>query len=160
MTAEEIKNFKNRITSANRTGLTVIIYDIIDTDLTEAEEKIKISDGEGAKQALAHARKFVTELLVTLDMQYELSDNLASLYIYVNKCINSAYVSLKAEKVTEAARIMRRLGDAFKKVAETDDSGPLMENTESVYAGLTYGKGMEPDEAVVDANEANRGFLV
>ena len=50
------------------------------------------------------------------------------------------------------------LKTAFEKVAESDDSAPLMENTQSVFAGLTYGKG-SLNETDLDPNAANRGFL-
>ena len=37
--------------------------------------------------------------------------------------------------------VMGKLKDAFIEVAKEDDSAPVMENTQQLYAGLTYGKG-------------------
>jgi len=36
--------------------------------------------------------------------------------------------------------MMRKLHDAYATVSKEDTSGSVMENTQTVYAGLTYGK--------------------
>ncbi len=159
MDQDSVKKYATLITSANRGSLTVIIYDIIDEEFAEALDGCKTSDDTKMTKALEKVRAFVNELIISLDMKYEISGRLASLYIYVNKCVNRALVSGKAEDIKEARHIMKELGSAFNKVAASDTSGPVMENVQSVYAGLTYGKGRVPDEVMVDGNDVNRGFL-
>lgn len=158
MNEDLIKKYSARITSANRGELTSIIYDIIVEELTLAESDMK-SDSEKACSELTKARELVNELLNTLDLQYDVSGNLARLYIYVNKCINHALVKKSAEEIKEAVHIMSELGAAFKKIAESDDSDPLMKDTESIYAGLTYGRGMTVDEVAV-RGDSDRDFRV
>ena len=54
---------------------------------------------------------------------------------------------------------MTKLKAAFEEVAKQDTSEPLMENTQQVYAGLTYGKG-SLNEVLMSRDEYNRGYRV
>lgn len=158
MKAESVKIYTRRITSANKSEIIVIMYDIIEENLTLAEKALTEGDKETFRNEVKQAVSFVRELLVTLDMSYEVSKNLASLYIYVSRCLNFALVSGKKEEIEAAARVIKRLGESFREVAKTDDSKPLMENTQKVYAGITYGRGLNLDETLVNQDAEHRGF--
>ena len=129
MKAESVKIYTRRVTSANKSELIVIIYDIIEENLTLAEEALEKGDGESFRNELRQAVSFVKELLVSLDMHYEVSKNLASLYIYVSRCLNFALVSGKKEEIEAARKVVKKLGDSFREVAKSDNSKPVMENT-------------------------------
>ena len=158
MKAESVKIFTRRITSANKSEIIVIIYDIIEENLTLAEEALNKGDKVTFKNELKQAVSFVKELLVSLDMSYEISKNLASLYIYVSRCLNFALVSGKKEEIEAAEKVLRKLGESFREVAKTDESKPVMENTQRVYAGITYGRGLDLDETLVAPAMESRGF--
>ena len=51
---------------------------------------------------------------------------------------------------------MEKLRKSFEEVAKQDTSGSVVQNSQKVYAGLTYGKGTL-NEVFMD-NEAARGF--
>ena len=106
MKAESIKIYTRRITSANKSELIVIIYDIREENLTLAEEALLEGNRETFKKELKQAVSFVKELLVNLDMNYEVSKNLASLYIYVRRCLNFALVSGKKEEIEAARKVV------------------------------------------------------
>lgn len=158
MKAESVKIYTRRITSANKSEIIVIMYDIIEENLTLAEEALNKGDKVTFKNELKQAVSFVKELLVSLDMSYEISKNLASLYIYVSRCLNFALVSGKKEEIEAAEKVLRKLGDSFREVAKTDESKPVMENTQRVYAGITYGRGLDLDETLVAPAMESRGF--
>ena len=158
MRAESVKIYTRRITSANKSEIIVIMYDIIEENLTLAEEAINKGDRVTFKNELKQAVSFVKELLVSLDMSYEVSKNLACLYIYVSRCLNFALVSGKKEEIEAAEKVLRKLGDSFREVAKTDESKPVMENTQRVYAGITYGRGLDLDETLVASAMESRGF--
>ncbi|MGP1434761.1 MAG: flagellar export chaperone FliS [Catonella sp.] len=158
MKAESVKIYTRRVTSANKSELIVIIYDIIEENLTLAEEALEKDDKESFSNELKQAVSFVKELLVSLDMHYEVSKNLASLYIYISRCLNFALVSGKKEEIEAARKVVKKLGDSFREVAKSDNSKPVMENTQQVYAGITYGKGLSLDETLFDADSPDRGF--
>jgi flagellar protein fliS len=156
--AESVKIFTRRITSANKSEIIVIIYDIIEENLALAKKALAEGDRETYRNEINQAISFVKELLVSLDMNYEVSKNLASLYIYVSRCLNFALVSGKKEEIEAAEKVLRKLGDSFREVAKTDESKPVMENTQRVYAGITYGRGLDLDETLVAPAMESRGF--
>jgi flagellar protein fliS len=156
--AESIKIFTRRITSANKSEIIVIIYDIIEENLALAKKALAEGDRETYRNEIKQAISFVKELLVSLDLNYEVSKNLASLYIYVSRCLNFALVSGKKEEIEAAEKVLRKLGDSFREVAKTDESKPVMENTQRVYAGITYGRGLDLDETLVAPAMESRGF--
>ena len=158
MKAESVKIFARRITSANKSEIIVIIYDIIEENLALAKKALAEGDRETYRNEIKQAISFVKELLVSLDMNYEVSKNLASLYIYVSRCLNFALVSGKKEEIEAAEKVLRKLGDSFREVAKTDESKPVMENTQRVYAGITYGRGLDLDETLVAPAMESRGF--
>ena len=158
MKAESIKIYTRRITSANKSELIVIIYDIIEENLTLAEEALLEGNRETFKKEIKQAVSFVKELLVNLDMNYEVSRNLASLYIYVSRCLNFALVSGKKEEIEAARKVVVKLGESFREVAKTDKSESVMENAQQIYAGMTYGKGLNLDETLINPAFENRGF--
>ena len=158
MKAESVKIFTRRITSANKSEIIVIIYDIREENLALAKKALAEGDGETYRNEIKQAISFVKELLVSLDMNYEVSKNLASLYIYVSRCLNFALVSGKKEEIEAAEKVLRKLGDSFREVAKTDESKPVMENTQRVYAGITYGRGLDLDETLVAPAMESRGF--
>ena len=158
MKAESVKIFTRRITSANKSEIIVIIYDIIEENLALAKKALAEGDRETYRNEIKQAISFVKELLVSLDMNYEVSKYLASLYIYVSRCLNFALVSGKKEEIEAAEKVLRKLGDSFREVAKTDESKPIMENTQRVYAGITYGRGLDLDETLVAPAMESRGF--
>ena len=158
MKAESVKIFTRRITSANKSEIIVIIYDIIEENLALAKKALAEGDRETYRNEIKQAISFVKELLVSLDMKYEVSKNLASLYIYVSRCLNFALVSGKKEEIEAAEKVLRKLGDSFREVAKTDESKPVMENTQRVYAGITYGRGLDLAETLVASAMESRGF--
>ena len=158
MKAESVKIFTRRITSANKSEIIVIIYDIIEENLALAKKALAEGDRKTYRNEIKQAIAFVKELLVSLDMNYEVSKNLASLYIYVSRCLNFALVSGKKKEIEAAEKVLRKLGDSFREVAKTDESKPVMENTQRVYAGITYGRGLDLDETLVASAMESRGF--
>ncbi len=146
------KDFTLRITQANRTQLTVIIYEICLAYLDDAIA------GNDIQENIGRARKCVDECKRSLNFEYELAEQLLHLYIHINKLLARAAVSGRAKPLREAARIVRNLRDAFQKVSETDDSAPLTQNAQEVYVGYTYGK--TDVNVSVGGDTQERGFRV
>lgn len=145
------KDFTLRIAQANRSQLTVIIFDICLAYLEEAME------GTDREENIARARACVDELKESLNFEYELSGQLLHLYIHVNKLLVKAAAGGRTEPLTEVVSVLSRLRDQFGKVSESDHSAPLVHNAQEVYAGYTYGKNDVNVNIASNANE--RGFL-
>ncbi len=149
------KEFTLRISQANRTQLTVIIYEIALAYLDSAKKAEKT---EEYRLEIKRARSCVDELKHSLDFRYELSGMLLHVYIDINKLLARASVSGRKEYLEEAEAMLKKLKDAFVQVAKEDNSEPMIENAQTVYAGYTYGK--NDINVNLDNNSIGRGFLV
>ena len=158
MKKEAIKDFTVRVTQASKSELTVILYEMILTELMEAKEAFEEGSLKEYDRELKLAQKYVTELEATLNYHYGLSYELLSLYLYVNKCIITAIIRRNPFTLESAERIMKKLLIGFQEVSKADRSGPVMQNTQQLYAGLTYGKGYL-NEVYIDPGNKGRGFI-
>lgn len=156
MTAEEKRQFTARISQANKSELVVILFEMFDYCIEQAEQGFKSSDLEKADKYLKSAKGCVSELRGNLDLKYEISYNLYSIYSFVNRQLIESIVKRKAVNLDSVREDMGKLHDAFEEVAKKDTSKSVVENSQQVYAGLTYGKGTL-NEVFMD-NEITRGF--
>lgn len=157
MTNELLKSYTKRIAGASKSELVVIMYEVILTDLNDSIEAYDNGDIGEFEKSLKHSKRFLKELMASLDYSYKISFELMRLYIYVNKLIISGMYQKNKGFIDDAIIIMNRLMIGFEEVSKEDNSGPVMKNTEQVYAGLTYGKGIL-NEIAINTNETSRGF--
>ena len=158
MTKVQKQQFTLRITQANKTGLVVILYEITLAFLEDALEEFEREDWKAYKSSIYKARDCLDELLESLNTRYEPGMLLRSLYHYYKKEITSAAILRNTEKLLPVMDMIRELKDSYEKIAEQDTSAPLMENTQTVYAGLTYGRGCL-NENLADQG-TDRGFRI
>ncbi|MBO4497921.1 MAG: flagellar protein FliS [Lachnospiraceae bacterium] len=156
MTQEQTKDYARRISQANRTELTVIVYDITLQHLSDCNAAFEKRDLEGFRHSIKQAQRFLCELMSTLDLKYPLAVSLLRLYEFAQRIIVHCDVAGTTDNLEVATRILSRLKDSFDSIKSQDTEGPVMENTEPVYAGLTYGKGTLNE---TDIRSDNRGFF-
>ena len=150
MTDEKKKEFTRRLTQCNASEMIVIQYEIFFTYLDDALEAYELG-GEPYRMAIRHADAVLVRLQDSLDFKYDLAKQLYPLYTYSRRQIALA--------LANARNVMRKLYDAFAQIAAEDTSEPVMHNTETVYAGYTYGK-HALNESAYDGSSNSRGFLV
>lgn len=157
MTKEMLQFYTARITQASKSELVVILYDIILEDIKEAKEAGEAGREEVLATKLKHGQRFLQELMSTLDYSYSIAHDLMNLYIYVNKLLLTSIIKKKDEELDTAAIILNSLREGFSEVAKEDNEGPVMANTQQIYAGLTYGKGVL-NETSLRTDDNKRGF--
>ena len=157
MTKEKKQEYTLRITRANRSQLIVIVYELALSYIDEAISAFDKGDTEAFKNNASYAGKCVGDLLEALDFNYEPAFPLMRIYVYVSKLISLAPIKKDKGGLEEAKRHLVKLKKSFDDIAAQDDSGPLMSNTQDVYAGLTYGKGSLNESM---SGQSNRGFRV
>lgn len=158
MTRELKQQYTLRITQANKTELIVVLYDMMLSYAGEAAEAYEKEDRAAFRDAIRKIRNCNQELIASLHLEYEPAMNLLSLYLYVNRELVHADVRFDVQYLEHVTMVISGLREAYQVVAKQDQSGAVMQNTQTVYAGLTYGKG-ELTENMADQG-ANRGFLV
>ena len=91
-------------------------------------------------------------------LEYEVAQNLLQLYLYINREVAKAALYNNEENLEHVRPVLENLAAAYKKIEGEDTTGPVMANTQAVYAGLTYGRDNLLENAADPA--ANRGFSV
>lgn len=158
MNKEAIQSFTARITQASKSELIVILYEMTLVRIEEAEKAYKDNNLNVFDKELRGAQRYVSELMAALDYRYVISYDLLSLYLYTNKHIITALVKQNPTTLQSAKNILKKLLVGFEGVSKLDTSGPMMRNTQQLYAGLTYGKG-SLNETYIDPSNKNRGFI-
>ena len=147
--------YSKRITQANRTELVVITYEIIIEHIKNAQ--ISFGNQEEFSNDLDQAQAFLKELIVSLDFEHQISYNVMSLYIFINKQLIEAKLKKSCEMLPRVQGMLESLLSSFREVSKQDNSAPLMQNTQKVYAGLTYGRD-DVNEMSLASDDRNRGF--
>lgn len=156
MDKEKQINYTRRVSQANKTELVVITYDIM-LDSISGAEAVQASDLTEYRKCLKTAQRFLGELMHALDYRYELSKNLLQLYMYVQRILIASEISGTDRGLEDAKRVIAGLRKAFDEIVVQDTSGSVMENTQTIFAGLTYGRSSLNE---TDMNiGGNRGFL-
>lgn len=157
MDSEKLKAYTARITQANRSELVVITFDLIIESIEEAKKSLEAADYIIYEKELKRVQKLLNELMGSLDHRFPIAKDLFQLYSFANRRVVIALFKRKPELLDNVISIMEKLRVGFEGVAKEDTSGPVMGNTQKLYAGLTYGK-HALDEVFVNVNEATRGF--
>lgn len=156
MTDELKKEFTLKITQANATELIVILYDMILVYIKEAGEFWETDNREEYIRSLQKIRNCIGELMDSLNLEYEMARNMYSLYVFFLKEIVKAETRQSGLKYLEKiSPMIESLRNAYNQVAVENRNGPIMQNTQTVYAGLTYGR---KDVNVNLEQLSNRGF--
>jgi len=157
MDKDRIKDFTFRIAQASKTELIVIMYDMILEDVKSARKAFDGKNYAEYEHELKHATKIINELMAVLDYAISLSKELFNLYSYANRLLIKSYMGKTTDPLVDVEYTISKLREAFSTISREDASGPVMENVQQVYAGLTYGKGTL-NESFLEPSQKNRGY--
>lgn len=144
-----------RISNATPLQLVIISYELCLDFMACARDSFG-TDAEQFEKNIKKAQEALAQLTSALDLQYDVTQNLLTLYIHVNQLLNTAYFSRDMQSLAEAEKIMSALLSSWKELERSQPAGvPVMENAQRVYAGLTYTNG-GLDEYIED--DGKRGF--
>ena len=155
MTKECKQQFTLRITQANSTQLIVILYEMTLQYLADGEQAV---DDAGLVEAVHRARGCIKELLNSLHREYSPAGELSRLYLFCLRRLAVCEVRRDRTILEEIRKVIAPLCDAYRQIQDQDTSGPVMNNSQTVYAGLTYVRN-QLTENMADQG-TNRGMLV
>lgn len=157
MTRELKQDYTLRISQANSTQLVVIIYEMLLDYLKEARDNLLLGEIDNFHDSIRRATGCIRELTSSINNNADISGNLFSLNMFCIRELAKADVHHTCEEIYNVELIVRKLYDAYKEATKDDMSSPIMNNTQLVYAGLTYGK----ESLIVNLNSsASRGYIV
>ena len=122
MEKEQILDFTRRISQSNRSGLTVINYEIIFAYLDDAKKAYQEEKWEEFKVALRKAQNSIGELMQTLDFSYDISRNLYRIYVF---CRDSLAAAMYSGYIYQAPTQTKCFGNYIRVFARWQRQIPL-----------------------------------
>ena len=159
MSPEIQQQFSARIVAANKSELIVIIYDILLEYLNEANRYYNSKQRKEYSKSIKNMRDCLSELIQSIDCENELAPNYAALYLFCNEQLDQSEIKYNNSYLEDVNNIINNLREAAIEISKQDGSSPVMENAQTLYSGLTYGKNNNPVELMTDPT-TNRGFLI
>ena len=157
MTLEKKQEFTLKITQANKTQLITILYEMVMDYLDETIDAFAVGAKGDAEKSIRNAQNCIDELIHSLNMEYELARVLHKIYIFSKTELTGAFATGNSHRVWKVKKNFEMLHEAYVELEKMDMSESLMDNTQKVYAGLTYGR-YALNESIT-AVSMNRGLM-
>lgn len=145
MDAAQKKIFQSRIAQADRKELLLIHLEMLVITLKEAEEAGFHQHVTQRENKIHLALEMIKKLVESLDFKYDFSADLLVIYQRFNQSLITAL--RKDTSLAEEISFFDTLRNAFAQVPYEKETG-LMQNSETIYAGLTYDKHNQLTETV------------
>ncbi len=158
MEKEDIIAFNRKIVNSNPSELICVLYEMYFAYEADALEALEKDNQEAYVNATRQCGQVVEHLRSVLDFKYEIAANLYALYTYVERKLAKAMYRKKEEEFSDARKVMKSLQEAFVQVAKQDNRESMMENTQQVLVGLTYGRNNLHESVAKDIG--TRGYWV
>lgn len=140
MEREKIQDFTRRLSTCNKGQMIVIMYDIYFAYAADAKEALQQDCYEYFKDSVHKAQNVLNRLMEDLNFAYPIAKNLYQIYVFARNALSRSIYEKKVDGILEAEKVLMLLYTGFVEAAKQDQSGPIMRNTQQVYAGMTYGK--------------------
>lgn len=109
---------QNSVTTASPGELTLMLYNGCLKFLTKANKAIEEKDIQEKNTNLQKAQAILTELMSTLNMDYDISRQMLPLYEYMNRRLIEANVKNDMSIVDEVIGLTTEFRDAWKQVIQ------------------------------------------
>lgn len=107
---------ENNVLTASKGKLLLMLYDGAIKFLRFSKVAIEENNIQNTNKYLIKAQDIITELRSTLDMSYEISKSLDSLYEYMNYRLMNANINKDKEAVDEVLGMLMELRETWEKV--------------------------------------------
>ena len=108
------------VLTAGPVDLIVMLYDALKKNIVLGKRGIEKKDVPGAHKHLMKAQMILTELINSLDMNYEISDELLELYEFALRSLADANMHKDIEPLDPIIEMVDSIRDAWKQVSSTN----------------------------------------
>jgi len=108
---------KQDVLTAGPIDLIVMLYDALKKNIILGKRGIAKSDVAGAHKHLIKAQMIVTELINSLDMNYEISGELLELYEFALRGLADANMHKTTEPLDPIIEMVDSIRDAWKEIS-------------------------------------------
>lgn len=156
MTDEQKQQFTRRITNANKTEMIVILLEMVLTYTEDAKKALENQDKELLVKEISRAKNCLKELQNSVNLENDLAMNYFEIYLFLRRELSRAAVAGNKAALDNVCSIVGEIHETYQKMSKADTSRPIMENAQTVYAGLTYGKNSLNESLA--GQDIDRGF--
>ena len=109
---------QNAVTTASAGELTIMLYNGCLKFIKKAKQAIEKNNIEERNTNIQKAQNIIRELMVTLNMDYEVSKNMMALYDFIIQSLLEANIKNDLKKLEEAEQIVVDFRDTWKQVIQ------------------------------------------
>jgi flagellar protein FliS len=109
---------QNSVTTASPGEVTLMLYNGCLKFIKQAKSAIENKEIEDKNTNIQKAQKIITELMVTLNMDLEISKNMIVMYDYINHRLTEANVKNDGSILTEVEGHVVEFRDTWKQVIQ------------------------------------------
>lgn len=106
---------EQKIMTAKPEELTLMLYEGLIKFLKQAKLFIKQRNIEKTNNSIIRSQDIINELNITLNMDYEISRNLRSIYVFMNERLIDANINKDEKSVEEVLGLAQDLKDTWKE---------------------------------------------
>ncbi|MGD6878741.1 flagellar export chaperone FliS [Bacillus infantis] len=111
---------QNSVTTASPGELTLMLYNGCLKFINQAKKAITDKNIEAKNTNIQKAQNIIRELMVTLNMDQEVSENMMSLYDYMNRQLIEANLKSDAAILDEVEGLVTEFRDTWKEVIQVN----------------------------------------
>ena len=115
------------VLTANSLDLVVMLYDALKKNLVLGKRAIAKQDVHGAHKHLMKAQEIVSALINSLDMNYQISEDLLSLYEFILRNTEEANVHKNAEQLEPLIEMVDELRSAWDTIRTSNKGNVYFE---------------------------------
>jgi len=106
--------------TASSVDLIVMLYDALKKNIIMGRRGIEKKDVMGAHKHLMKAQEIVSELVNSLDMSYQISEELLSMYEFILRNLMEANIRKDTEPLGPVIEMVDNIRDAWKTIGATN----------------------------------------
>lgn len=107
---------RNQVQTASPGELTLMLYNGIVKFVKQAKNALEAGETEKAHVSIIRAQDIITELMVTLNMEYEISQQLMPLYDFMKRLLIEANLQKDLAKLSEVESMAAELRETWMQV--------------------------------------------
>jgi flagellar secretion chaperone FliS len=111
---------QNSVTTASPGELTLMLYNGCLKFILQAKKAIADKNIEAKNTNIQKAQNIIRELMVTLNMDLEVSENMMSLYDYMNRQLIEANLKSDVAILDEVEGLVTEFRDTWKEVIQVN----------------------------------------
>ncbi|MFC9778622.1 flagellar export chaperone FliS [Paenibacillus chitinolyticus] len=126
--AKQQQYLKVRVETASPGELTLLLYQEMVKLLLQAKQLYSQNQYEEMNQPLYKVKSILSELIVTLDMKYDISRDLQNLYLFYDQHIANFIIKKDESILNDVLDFARGMAETWKQALASLKTGGYQEN--------------------------------